>query len=113
MVAWLADVGRHRQEVDDAELLCWGRWRLWKVWAIVIYHHTSRRKKAHEEISERLCLLEERFNCAGRALALRYHRGTSRSFIIVPQARHAEIISTRVKAMLGGPWSTHFERVPR
>ena len=44
------------------------------------------------------------------SIAVRFNKGTSRMFFVLPQPTHRERIEERIARMLDGPWSHHFER---
>jgi hypothetical protein len=78
--------------------------------SLIIYHHTSRRGTAKEQIRERLTQIEERLN-SDSTFALLYHRGSSRAFLIVPSGKHKSLLTEKVEQFMQGPWSQHFTMV--
>ena len=74
--------------------------------SLIIYHHTSRRGTAEEQVRERLAQIEERLNSGG-TFALLYHRGSSRAFLVVPSEKHKSILTEKVEQFMQGPWSQH------
>ncbi len=79
--------------------------------SLVIYQHTSRRGAADAQIKRRVSQLKERLNVSTDILALRFRRGTSRAFFIIPSKRHEHIITERVNSFLASPWKEHFTPV--
>ena len=78
--------------------------------ALIIYHHTSRRGTAEEQVRERLAQIEERLNSGG-TFALLYHRGSSRAFFVVPSEKHKILLTGKAEQFMQGPWSQHFTMV--
>ena len=72
----------------------------------VIYHHTARTGPAQYQARTKLALLAEATGT--RAFAMLYHRGSSRSFLIAPAPDHHDLIVSRARHMLQGPWQRHF-----
>jgi hypothetical protein len=52
--------------------------------------------------------ISERLQGSPKPFALLYHRGTSRSFLVVPADRHKNILTARAERFLHGPWARHF-----
>ena len=75
--------------------------------SLVIYHHIGRRGSALDQIGERLTQINNKLGRA--AFALLYHRGSARAFFVVPAPQHRANLFTRVKMLMRGPWSRHFE----
>ena len=79
--------------------------------SLIIYHHMARNRPAPEQIQERLAQIEERLTGCDTPFALRYHRGTSRAFFVVPTNAHRAILLGRADRFVSGPWSKHFSLV--
>ncbi|MCD4766574.1 MAG: hypothetical protein K8R34_08695 [Methanosarcinales archaeon] len=75
--------------------------------SLIIYHHTSRRGTAEEQVRERLAQIDERLNSSS-TFALLYHRGSSRAFLVVQSEKHKTILTEKVEQFMQGPWSQHF-----
>lgn len=75
--------------------------------SLIIYHHTSRRGTAEEQVMERLAQIDERLNSSS-TFALLYHRGSSRAFLVVPSEKHKSLLIEKVEQFMQGPWSQHF-----
>lgn len=75
---------------------------------LVIYHHLGRRPHV-PEIFARIEQCEAAFGSP--VTAVRYRRGTSRAFFVVPARAHQALLQKRLSTMLNGPWSRHFELV--
>jgi len=78
--------------------------------SLIIYHHTSRRGTAEEQVWERLAQIDERLNSSS-TFAMLYHRGSSRAFLVVPSAKHKSILTEKAEQFMHGPWSQHFTMV--
>ncbi len=77
--------------------------------AVVVYHHIGRQGTARDQIARQF-----RHFSAGRGrslFALLYHRGTARAFFVIEPRGGNHRLLDRVKTMLSGPWSRHFELV--
>ncbi len=80
--------------------------------SVVVYHHLGRYRGGHEqEIRDRLRALVANLALPEPPFAVRYRRGTSRAFFILPASRHAAVLKRRVESLLSGPWATlgHFD----
>ncbi|TFH42124.1 MAG: hypothetical protein E4G94_06815 [ANME-2 cluster archaeon] len=76
--------------------------------SLVIYHHISRQGSADDQINVRFQQINECLDGDDYAFALRYHRGTSRVFFVIPSEDHRNILIDRAKGFVQGPWSQHF-----
>ena len=77
--------------------------------SLVVYHHLNRGQSAAKQIHEkqrRIYRLMER-----RALVVRYHRGSPRAFILIPQDEHRQEFTDCARRMAAGPWKEHFTMV--
>jgi hypothetical protein len=75
--------------------------------SLVIYQHSNRNTTVKQQINDRLKHLKTLFNV--EALALTYHRGTSRTFFIIPSQKNNELLCGRLKCFIGkSPWKNHF-----
>jgi hypothetical protein len=79
--------------------------------SLVVYHHMGRNRRAADQIRERLDQIGTRLDGCDRPFALRYHRGTSRAFLVIPAKRHGALLFDRAKHFVSGPWSKHFSLV--
>ena len=77
--------------------------------SVVVYQHLNRSAAAIRQIHQRQ--LEIFTKIQRRALVLRYHRGSPRTFILIPQAKHRDGLTGRVRRMMEGPWSRHFSMI--
>lgn len=77
--------------------------------SVIVYHHLNRAARAATQIHQRQLDIFSRMR--RRALAMRYHRGSPRAFILVPQAEHRVVLTGRVRRMLEGPWGKHFSMI--
>jgi hypothetical protein len=76
--------------------------------SLVVYHHMGRNRKAPEQIQQRLAEITRRLEGCSSPFALRYGRGTSRGFLVVPANAHRAILLGRADHFVAGPWSRHF-----
>jgi hypothetical protein len=79
--------------------------------SLVVYHHMGRNRRAADQIQERLDQITTRVEGCDTPFALRYHRGTSRAFLVIPAKRHGALLFDRAKRFVSGPWSKHFSLV--
>ena len=77
--------------------------------SVVVYHHLNRSQKGVKQIHRRQ--LEVFSRMRRRALAMRYHRGSPRAFILIPQAGHRAELMDRIGRMMEGPWARHFSMI--
>jgi hypothetical protein len=75
--------------------------------SLVIYHHMARNRPAPEQVRERLTQIAERLSGCDEPFALRYHRGTSRAFFVVPTKAHGPVLFERATRFALGLWSQH------
>ena len=88
----------------DDLLPCWRRGQ-----SVVVYQHIARNRSAEEQIATRLDELHRRFTGVSGAFAVRYRRGTSRAYFVIPAAAHAERLAARCRDLLASAWG----RAPR
>ena len=77
--------------------------------SLVVYHHLNRSVQAMKQVHQRQ--MEIFVKMQRRALVMRYHRGSPRAFILIPQAQHREELTGRVRRMMEGPWARHFSMI--
>ena len=77
--------------------------------SVVVYHHLNRGSKAIRQIYQKQREIYERLG--RRAFAMRYHRGSPRAFILIPQRRSRREITDSTRRMLDGAWGRHFTMV--
>ena len=75
--------------------------------SILVYHHLARLQNANKQVQTKLAEVKEALGHTPMALV--YHRGSPRSFILIPHDNHRHLLERRVKAMLQTPWAMHFE----
>lgn len=79
---------------------------------LVAYHHTARQAPADTQIRARLRTFQDlRPVLCEKVLALRFRRGNSRAFLIIPSVARGPMLRQRVDAILAGPWGQHFDLV--
>ena len=79
--------------------------------SLIIYHHLGRGGAADDQI---ISVARTVQNTVGAApISLRFHRGSPRVFLVVPQRHHREQIEQRVERFLDEEWGKqkHFSRV--
>ncbi len=79
--------------------------------SLVVYHHTGRNGTADDQSDRTVSRLRTELGLRLRPLVLRYHRGTSRSYFIVPSASLLDLISERVTEF-ALRWKPHFTLGP-
>ncbi|MDP3000496.1 MAG: hypothetical protein Q8N47_23635 [Bryobacterales bacterium] len=78
--------------------------------SVVLYQHFNRSARAEEQLT-RLCReLTGKVAPPLPPFALRFHRGTGRAFLVLPQQRHAKRIQRGIKKLMASPWKRHFTR---
>ena len=80
---------------------------------LVIYHLIARWDNADNQIRYFAERLKDCLNLPRLPWALRYRRGTTRAYFIVPHKDHGAALESRLKSFLDRPWCKqgHFERV--
>lgn len=76
--------------------------------SLVVYHHLNRSGPATEQIAVKKRELE-RHLYAPTVIPMRFKRGTSRVFFVIPAATHEQTIIARLSRLMESPWSAHFE----
>ena len=81
--------------------------------SLIIYHHLARWDKADNQIRYFAGRLQERLNLPCTPWALRYRRGTTRVYFIVPQDSHRNTLESQLDSFKKSPWCKqgHFELV--
>ena len=78
---------------------------------LIIYQHIGRRGTADEQIDARLHELgEEGFGKEVAPIVLRFRRGSSRAYIMLPAVRHARRLSERCESFLASNWGRLFSK---
>ena len=75
--------------------------------SLVIYHHLARWDKADTQIRYWADRLKDRLGLPELPWSLRYRRGSSRAYFIVPRERHKAALECRLSKLLDGPWANH------
>ena len=80
--------------------------------SLVVYHHFDRSKPHHDQIKDRLDVLCARFGGDRGAFALRYRRGTARSYFVLPAPGRAGLLRSRARSLIDSEWGRceHFDR---
>lgn len=77
--------------------------------SLVIYHHIGRRDSADVQVRRQLRRLADACPTSHQPFALRWHRGTSRAYLVVPAAAaHADLLARRARSLLDSSWSRHW-----
>jgi hypothetical protein len=75
--------------------------------SLCLYHHLSRRKKAPDQIATLFHRVRDLSPTP--PFALRFHRGGSRVFLLLPAPAHRGLLVERARRMVTlTPWSEHF-----
>jgi hypothetical protein len=109
-----ASVGRYGARgpkyayLDDLELF------VRREQSLVIYQHMNRTASASVQARLRVAQIQDRLGVACLP-PLRFRRGSGRLYLIVPAARHRELLRSRMTQLLESPWALngHFEPVLR
>jgi hypothetical protein len=78
--------------------------------SLVVYQHFDRSGSAEKQMKTRCGELTDRLAPPIPPFALRFHRGTGRAFLVLPQQRHHEAILRAVAQLMDSPWEQHFTR---
>ena len=81
-----------------------------RVQTLVVYHHLNRQATAESQIKNIGSQLRASLGLTLRLIALRYHRGSARVFILCPASIREDILEARIQVFLGRPWNQHFKR---
>ena len=73
--------------------------------SVILYHHPGRHTTHDAQITELRQRLGERFK--REVIGLRYRRGTSRAFVIIPAPSHEPLLRHRLAAFRASPWFAH------
>lgn len=76
--------------------------------SVVVYHHIGRRGTAEEQVRHQLARLARACRTAATPFALRWHRGSSRVYLVVPRPSHAGLLAERAQTLLDDPWRAHW-----
>lgn len=76
--------------------------------SLVVYHHLCRHGTHEEQIKKFAAEILKRLKI--EPISLRFRRGTSRVFYVIPAPHHREELAAKVKGLLGGPWNQHFTK---
>ena len=104
----LNSANMHRKEgpkhvyVDDVK-------RFWEDnKSLIVYHHASQGTPVAQMVTKVANSFRETMD--QDPIVLKFPRGTTRVFFVLPQPRHKELIAGRVFRLLNGPWKKHFTR---
>ena len=81
---------------------------------LVVYQHAHRQGSAEQQAHQALQRLTDRLNVSREAaFALRFHRGTTRFYLMVPQKGREDLMRERAEALVLGPWGSrgHFSLI--
>ncbi len=91
----------------------------WKLGcSVIVYQHCDFNSKPDDQLEKRRNQLIQAIknsnlaaNLDERAVtALKYQRGTTRGFLILPVNAHGNVLVRRIEEMLKGPWQHHFKK---
>ncbi|MEO6044282.1 MAG: hypothetical protein ABIQ47_10225 [Tepidiformaceae bacterium] len=77
--------------------------------SVIVYHHADR--SANVSTQAQRWANQLRGSVTEPVLCLRYRRGTTRLFFVLPSTEHAEALRGRVQRFVGSPWAKHFDLV--
>ena len=75
--------------------------------SVIVYHHIGRQGNAQDQVRARLDEMES--GLERQALALLYHRGSARAFLISPAPADRTRLTDRVREFMDSSWRTHFD----
>ena len=80
--------------------------------SLVVYHHLARNQSHEDQIGWRLGVLRARFGGVRDIFAVRYRRGTPRSYFVLPAPERAALLKDRARSLLASEWGRreHFDR---
>lgn len=78
--------------------------------SVVAYHHADRSAVVPVQAQRRADQLRNA-TTAEEILCLRYRRGTTRLFFILPTADHVKLLRSRVQCFLESSWGQHYDLV--
>ena len=78
---------------------------------LVVYHHLNRTRPALDQVAAKTSEIRKRSPDLPEPIALLFRRGSLRCFFLLPAPAHHALIDFRLKRMLAGAWSAHFERI--
>ena len=81
--------------------------------SLVIYQHLGHHQPADLQINAKLRQIEEILGPTVRPFALRFRRGSSRAYLVVPSTGHSQALWRRAQRFVHGPWGQngHFDLV--
>jgi len=79
--------------------------------SVVIYHHFNYGSTPISQTHTLFARLNERLVGHQQMSALRYHRGSTRAFVVIPTPDHAPSLTRGVQRFMASPWSQHFSSV--
>ena len=86
---------------------------LWKFFkrgqSLIVYHHLSRQGTHAQQIERWSECLRDKLGTE-TIWALRYRRGSSRVFFVIPQAKHESTLHKAISDFLNSAWASHFEK---
>lgn len=77
---------------------------------LIAYHHTARYAPVETQVRDRIRAFKH-LRSQISVTAVRFRRGSSRTFLIVPASAHRQVIGRRIDALLATPWRQHFELI--
>ena len=75
--------------------------------SLIIYHHSNFNETVDSQINTLLQSIREQMECS-EPMALRYHRGASRTFFMVPGSKEASKSLSQRAEKFSGEWEEHF-----
>ncbi len=81
--------------------------------SLIVYQHSGLSTTVAAQIQTMFCRIRSELRVGGRPFAMRYRRGTSRTYFILPSCeRHRKVLLDRAVAFAQGPWGNykHFDQ---
>jgi hypothetical protein len=78
--------------------------------SVVLYQHFNHLDCAQKQLEQLCGKLTKRLEPPLPPFPLRFHRGTGRAFLVLPQRRHEERIQRGIDQLMASPWKRHFTR---
>jgi hypothetical protein len=78
--------------------------------SVILYQHFNHLASAAEQLKQLCRELTNRSAPPLPPFALRFHRGTGRAFLVLPQRRHEKRIQRGIEKLMASPWKRHFTR---
>jgi hypothetical protein len=75
--------------------------------SLIVYHHADRSAPVTLQAERRRGQLAAAMG-TDQVHWLRFSRGTTRLYFVIPAQQHREVLASRIRELMLGPWSEHF-----